>query len=71
MIDTIEQLMDELILQARYPNTKGAYVSTALRKKWMLSHSSVVIKGRRRTAKFTNKGGGVWHVCLDAVEDRG
>ena len=65
MIENVEQLKEELLIQGRYPNTRGAFVSTSVRKEWMLNSHTVIIKGTVRRAKFTNKGGGVWHVCLD------
>lgn len=63
MIENVEQLK-QLFIKSDYPNVDGAYVSTAVRREWMLNHATVIIKGTVRSVKFTNKGGGVWQANL-------
>jgi len=66
MIENAEQLK-QFFIKSDHPNCDGVYVSTAVRKQWMLNHTTVTIKGTVRTIKFINKGGGVWQANLSVA----
>lgn len=36
------------------------FVSTKLRREWLLEHETLIMGGQMRHLKFTNQGGGVW-----------
>ena len=40
------------------------YVSTKIRREWMLKHLRIIIQGKVYNIKFKNKGGGVWAASL-------
>jgi len=35
-------------------------ISSSLRRKWMLEHETLIMRGKVWHLKFTNQGGGVW-----------
>lgn len=42
----------------------NVYVSTQIRKAWMLSGESIIIQGKVYRPKFLSVGGGVWNATL-------
>jgi hypothetical protein len=65
MIENTEQLK-KFFVSSKAPLADGVYVSTAIRREWMLNHEKVIIKGVVYSLKFTNIGGGVWQANCDA-----
>ena len=51
----------------RDKNANYVYVSTAIRKAWILSGERIIIKGVVYVPKFKNTQGGVWQTHLVKV----
>ena len=62
MIQTIAELK-AWFRDSKVPHPEF-FVSTKLRREWLLEHETLIMGGQMRQLKFTNQGGGVWLVQL-------
>ena len=63
MINTIDELKNYFFYSKDRLND-SVYVSTKIRKKWMLNREKTAQQGIVYDMDFTNKGGGVWEAKL-------
>ena len=62
-INSIEDLK-EYFHHSRNCEDDHIFVSTAIRREWMLNSERTVVKGKVYDIKWTNMGGGVWKAQL-------
>jgi hypothetical protein len=62
----IESYLDlkSFFVKTRNSNTDTIFVSSKIRKDWLLNHETVIVKGTRREITFKNMKGGVWQAGL-------
>jgi hypothetical protein len=63
-IQSVEDLKQFFFENRNYTNTANCYVSTNIRREWMLNHEVTIINGRVYNINFKNLKGGVWQASL-------
>ena len=66
MINTIDELKNYFFYSKDRLND-SVYVSTKIRKEWMLNREKTIQKGTVYDIDFANKGGGVWKAKLCSI----
>jgi len=56
--------LKEFFRSNRKDENAQIYVSTKIRREWMLGHLRTIINGKVSDINFENKGGGVWLASL-------
>ena len=66
MINTTDELKN-YFFNSKDRLNDSIYVSTKLRKEWMLNRETTIQKGTVYNIDFVNKGGGVWEAKLNKI----
>ena len=58
-------------VKTRFPDNDIVFVSSKIRRDWILNHETVIVKGTRREVEFKNLRGGVWSAELHPLTQQG